>query len=147
MKAYRSMEMVYELIDLASDIVLNTKQQLAYYKVSVYKNEEAEKIKESITDLQGIIDVIQNEDMKEAFLDYEATAQSHLISPSGESCFYVRTLKLINTISDILNSYSLKLKGSSDQDLNLSSALSFQQKKKSLLSRYRRRSGSFIQDI
>ena len=42
---------------------------------------------------------------------------------------------------------TLKLKGSSDQDLNLSSALSFQQKKKSLLSRYRRRSGSFIQDI
>lgn len=147
MKAYRSMEMVYELIDLAGDIVLSTKQQLAYYKVSVYKNEEAEKIKESIADLQGIVDVIQNEDMKEAFLDYEATAKNHLISPSGESCFYVRTLKLITTISDILNSYSLELKGSSDQDLNLSSALSFQQKKKSLLNRYRRRSGSFIQDI
>ena len=141
------MEIIYELIDLASDIILNIEQQLSYYKVSVYKNEEASKINESVEDLKQIIDVIQDEDMREAFLDYEATAENHLFSPTGESCFYVRTLKLVSTLSEIIRNYSQSSLKRDRQDLSLSRALSFQKNKNSLLSRYHRQPRSFFQDI
>ncbi len=147
MKTYRSIETVYELIDLASEIILNIKQQLAYYKVSVYKNEEASKINDNVEELRQIVDVIQDDRMQEAFMDYEATAEHYEINPSGESCFYVRTLKLVSVMDEILRNYNISCMKDETEELNMSQALNYQNKRKSLLSRYRRPPRSFFQDI
>ncbi len=147
MKTYRSIETVYELIDLASEIILNVKQQLAYYKVSVYKNEEVSKINDNVEELRQIVDVIQDDRMQEAFRDYQATAEHYEINPSGESCFYVRTLKLVSVMGEILRNYNISCIKDETEELNMSQALNFQNKRKSLLSRYRRTPRSFFQDI
>ena len=147
MKTYRSIETVYELIDLASEIILNTKQQLAYYKVSVYKNEEASKINDNIEDLKQIVDVIQDDRMQEAFLDYQAMSEHYEINPTGESCFYVRTLKLVNTMSEILENYTIPYLKEDRQELNITNTLSLKKTKSSLMARYKRGVRSFFQDI
>ena len=147
MKTYRSIETVYELIDLASEIILNTKQQLAYYKVSVYKNEEASKINDNIEDLKQIVDVIQDDRMQEAFLDYQAMGQHYEINPTGESCFYVRTLKLVNTMSEILENYTIPYLKEDKKELNIANTLFFKKTKPSLMARYKRGPKSFFQDI
>ena len=147
MKTYRSIETVYELIDLASEIILNTKQQLAYYKVSVYKNEEASKINDTVEDLRQIVEAIQDDRMQEAFRDYDAMREHYEMNQSGDSCFYIRTLKLITTMADILKNYSVSYLGEDLEELNMSQALGYQKRKSSLLARYKRRPRSFFQDI
>ncbi|MBC7659091.1 MAG: hypothetical protein H7249_05220 [Chitinophagaceae bacterium] len=71
MPRYDRGDILMELIELCREIKTEIIQQLNYYRASVYKAETGELIEVKIKHLQTLAELCGNEDLCDAFRDYE----------------------------------------------------------------------------
>jgi len=102
MSRYEHRDIMMELIELSRDIKAEIMQQLNYYRASVYKNETAAVVENKIEQLQLVAHLIGDDELKDAFRDYEATKRNGLMMASpGECLLSLRTMNLMQATDRI----------------------------------------------
>jgi hypothetical protein len=98
-----SIDIMSELVELFKDITKDIHLQLDYYRASVYKQETADTIKNKIDQLKLLAQILGNEGLQEAFLDFEATVinGNQKLIP-GECFFSARVKNLLGDLSMIV---------------------------------------------
>ncbi len=91
-----------ELTELCHELGNAIKQQLVYYRASVYKSETSSQIKSKIAELKAVVGLFSQDFLLEAFRDFEATQDSPV---QGESMFPARVLTLLNELNTQLHGY------------------------------------------
>ena len=103
MSRYDRRDIVMELIELSRDVKAEIMQQLNYYRASVYKNETAAVVECKIEQLQLVAELIGDDELSDAFRDYEAMKKGGLeMAPPGECLLSLRTMNLM-TATDLIN--------------------------------------------
>jgi hypothetical protein len=108
MSRYDRRDIMMELIELSRDIKTEIVQQLNYYRASVYKNETAAIVERKIEQLQLVADLIGDDELQDAFRDYEAMKRGGLtMAPPGECLLSLRTMNLLaatdRIFADLIN--------------------------------------------
>ncbi len=96
MSRYDRQDIMMELIELSQDLKSEILQQLNYYRASVYKSETSVIIEGMIEQLKLLGDLIGDDELQDAFLDYEAMRRNGpmLVAP-GECLLSLRTMALL----------------------------------------------------
>jgi hypothetical protein len=103
MSRYRCADIILELVDLCHELMDEIRQQLGYYRVSVYKEETAEHIKSRISHMKLVASLIAPANMMEPFRDYEAMSESGVMNyVPGECSFSRRVSVLMASLGDQL---------------------------------------------
>lgn len=87
MPRYDRGDILMELIELCRDIKSEIHQQLTYYRVSVYKAETAEQIEAKVKQLETLAGFLGNEQLIDAFHDYEAMKKNGYKTIVPGECF------------------------------------------------------------
>lgn len=87
MPRYDRGDILMELIELCRDIKSEIHQQLTYYRVSVYKTETAEIIEAKVKQLEVLAGLLGNEQLCDAFRDYELMKQNGYKTIVPGECF------------------------------------------------------------
>jgi hypothetical protein len=96
MSRLRHTDIIVELIDLCQERMTEIRQQLVYYRASVYKGETAAQIGETLTQLRLVATLLGDEMLVEAFGDYDAMAKAGVLSVApGECSFSMRVTTLL----------------------------------------------------
>jgi hypothetical protein len=108
MSRYDRRDIMMELIELSRDIKAEIVQQLNYYRASVYKNETAAVVERKIEHLQLVADLIGDDELQDAFRDYEAMKRGGLMMATpGECLLSLRTMNLLGAtdriFADLIN--------------------------------------------
>ncbi len=106
----RRLDILVELVELCQEIIGDIKQQLTYYKASVYKNEAADAIKKKVDQLRLIAGFFADDIIREPFRDFDAierAAQIKIIP--GECSFSVRVTRLIAELERYLANFNQKI--------------------------------------
>lgn len=80
-------DILIELIELCREIKSEIHQQLTYYRVSVYKTETAELIEAKVRQLETLARVLGNEQLIDAFHDYEEMKKNGYKTIVPGECF------------------------------------------------------------
>jgi hypothetical protein len=92
-------DIMIELVELAGDLMSEVRQQLLYFRASVYKDETARQIRASIERLRTISDLIGADSLAEAFEDHdEMLARGVAEIVPGECSFSKRTVHLLGQL-------------------------------------------------
>lgn len=103
MSRFRPSDILLELIDLSGERMDELRQQLVYYRASVYKDETSSQINEKIDQLRLICGFLADDTIQESFKDYEAMAKGgpmHYVP--GECSFSRRVTTLLANLGDAL---------------------------------------------
>lgn len=104
MARQRPTDIVVELVELAHDLMQDMRQQLSYYRASVYKGETAAVIAAKVEKLRVITLVVGDDALQEALRDYDAmTANGAMHCAPGECSLSHRLTTLLNTLEDQLS--------------------------------------------
>ena len=104
MSRWGSTDIVIELVELCREISSGIKQQLPYYRASVYKHETAAQINTKIDHLRTVVALLGDENLLDHFLDYTATvANGNTVIAPGECFFSSRVSVLIQTLENNLD--------------------------------------------
>jgi hypothetical protein len=107
MSRLRHTDILVEMKDLALDMLTDIRQQLSYYRVSVYKDETSSKIEKKIEQLRLVAKLFGNEDIMEPLHDYDAMADAGVLNyVPGECSFSQRVSCLLTNLTkqlDIIN--------------------------------------------
>jgi hypothetical protein len=108
MSRYDRRDIVMELIELSRDVKAEIMQQLNYYRASVYKSETAAVVERKIEQLQLLADLIGDDELQDAFRDYEAMKKGGLqMATPGECLLSLRTMNLMTAtdriFADLIN--------------------------------------------
>jgi hypothetical protein len=96
MSRLRHVDIFIEMLELGHDIMNEIRQQLIYYRASVYKDETARQIAAKIDQLQLLGELLNDEPTKEALTDYEALrAEGAMNCVPGECSFSKRVTLLL----------------------------------------------------
>jgi hypothetical protein len=96
MSRFRHTDIIVELIDLCQERMTEIRQQLVYYRASVYKGETAAQIGDTVTQLRLVATLLGDEMLAEAFIDYDAMAKAGVMSVApGECSFSMRITTLL----------------------------------------------------
>ena len=96
MSRLRHTDIIVELIDLCQERMTDVRQQLVYYRASVYKGETAAQIGDTLTQLRLVATLLGDEMLAEAFIDYDAMAKAGVMSVApGECSFSMRVTTLL----------------------------------------------------
>lgn len=99
MSRLRHVDILVELIDLCRERMDEVRQQLVYYRASVYKGETAGVIGGQIDQLKVLGDLFGDEALLEAFSDFEAMAKAGAMLPvPGECSLSKRVTHLLATL-------------------------------------------------
>lgn len=110
MSRKRHIDIAIEMEELARELITEIRQQLSYFKVSVYKTEMIATIEGKITNLRVIADLFANEAIKEPFLDYEAERNTLIDFNTAEECVLTsRVIRLITNFEQQLEKYKASL--------------------------------------
>jgi hypothetical protein len=102
MSRYDRRDIMMELIELSRDIKAEIMQQLNYYRASVYKNETAVIVERKIEQLQLVAELIGDDELQDAFRDYEAMKRGGLMMAApGECLLSLRTTNLMGATDRI----------------------------------------------
>jgi len=104
-------DILLELIDLSHDVMADLRQQLAYYRASVYKNETAGQIRAGTDNLRMIVALMGDEMLIEPFSDHDAEAKAgvaHYVP--GECSFSSRLTRLLASLDDHLQVFAGRIK-------------------------------------
>jgi len=148
MARYNQADIVIELIELARDVVAELRQQLVYYRASVYKDETANQVRGKVEQLRMVSELIGNDVLHEAFRDHDAMkAAGGMNTAPGECSFYIRTMNLITNLESPLAGFAQNGQ-SADADAQ-AFALNLKKHQHTLLAlcRYGSRQWSFFQAI
>lgn len=103
-------DILLELVELCRDLAQDVKQQLNYYRASVYKHESAGFIAKKIEQMRTIAALLDDEWMLEPFKDYEATVtDGNSRAIQGECAFSHRVTTLLASVDDQLASLTRKV--------------------------------------
>ncbi len=103
MSRYRQTDVVVELIELCQDRMDEIRQQLSYYRASVYKDEAASHIDGLIVQLRLIGGILNDDLLKEAFKDFDAVARRGIQNYiPGECSFSQRVTMLLASMGEHL---------------------------------------------
>lgn len=101
MSRFSHTDIVIELSELCKDLVGEIRQQLNYYRASVYKDETSRHITYRVEKLRMITNLMRAEPLLEAFRDHDAEkASGHYAYVPGECSFSARTTRLLSTIEE-----------------------------------------------
>lgn len=104
MKHSKDLDLMVELIELCQNIVSELRQELAYFRASVYKNEAATRIRERMDSLRLMCEMLGSDSLLEGFRDYDAELKNaHKNIYPGECSFSARVTRLITTLEPELN--------------------------------------------
>jgi hypothetical protein len=102
MSRYDRRDIMMELIELSRDIKAEIMQQLNYYRASVYKSETAAMVEGKIEQLQLVADLMGDDELQDAFRDYEAMKRGGLtMATPGECLLSLRTMNLLQATDRI----------------------------------------------
>jgi hypothetical protein len=103
MSRFRQSDVIVELIELCQERMDEIRQQLSYYRASVYKDEAASHIGGLITQLRLVGAVLNDDLLKEAFKDFDAVARRGIQNYiPGECSFSQRVTMLLSSMSEHL---------------------------------------------
>lgn len=96
MTRFRQLDILVELIELCKERSIDIRQQLVYYRASVYKHEMAATIKTRLSDLRLLSDMLGEELVMESFRDFDMRAtNAEAICAPGECTFSHRVAILL----------------------------------------------------
>ncbi len=134
MSRYDRRDIMMELIELSRDMKTEIMQQLNYYRASVYKNETAAIVERKIEQLQLIADLIGDDELLDAFRDYEATKRGGLMMAApGECLLSLRVMNLMTATDRIFVDLMNRHPASTPQD-TLQFSRNIQKHRRQLLS-------------
>jgi hypothetical protein len=100
MSRLRLTDILCELVDLSHDRVTEIRQQLVYYRASVYKDETASYITVRIDQMRVLAELLADDPMLEAFKDYDAMATAGIMHfVPGECSFSTRVARLLAEVT------------------------------------------------
>lgn len=104
MARLRHVEICVELSDLCHDVMNEIRQQLAYYRASVYKDETAGVIRDKVEQLRLIAGLMADQLVLEPLHDYDAMAQAGVMNyVPGECSFSRRVTGLLASLDEQLS--------------------------------------------
>lgn len=103
MSRFRHVDIVHELIDLGHELRNEVRQQLLYYRASVYKQETAQQIHQKIDQLRLVINLFNDPCLMDIMTDYDAMVQNKQQSPvPGECSMSFRVTRLLDQVGQEL---------------------------------------------
>jgi hypothetical protein len=108
MSRYDRRDIMMELIELSREMKTEIMQQLNYYRASVYKSETAALVERKIEQFQLVADLIGDDELQDAFRDYETMKRGGLtMAAPGECLLCLRTMNLLQAtdriFADLIN--------------------------------------------
>lgn len=105
MSRLRHADILLELIDLVDEVMADVRQQLLYYRASVYKDETAGNVRRKVDQLRLIATVTGDVQFHEILHDYDAmnVEMAQQIAP-GECSFSTRVTTLLGALHQHMNS-------------------------------------------
>ncbi len=97
MSRLRHADILVELKELALDMIADIRQQLSYYRVSVYKDETSDKILNKIEQLRIVANLFGNDDMVEPMRDYDAMADAGVMNYIPGECSFSQRVSCLTT--------------------------------------------------
>jgi hypothetical protein len=99
MTKFRQLDILVELIELCKERTTDIRQQLVYYRASVYKHEMATTIKTRLSDLRLLSDMLGDDLVLEPFRDFEIRAiNAEANCAPGECSFSHRVAILLSEL-------------------------------------------------
>lgn len=96
MTRFRQLDILVELIELCKERTTDIRQQLVYYRASVYKHEMASTIKTRLSDLRLLSDMLGDDLVLEPFRDFDMRAiNAEATCAPGECSFSHRVAILL----------------------------------------------------
>jgi len=99
MSRQRPADIYLELVELCGEFAGEIRQQLSYYRASVYKQETAINLRSKIDQLRLLADLFGDETVSEPLHDYDAMAAlGASVCAPGECSFSWRVSVLVNSL-------------------------------------------------
>ena len=95
MTRFRHTDILVELIELCQERMLEIRQQLTYYRASVYKAETANLINGKVEQMRLIGDLFGDLLLQETFDDYESMAKAGAMSVVPGECSFSKRVTLL----------------------------------------------------
>jgi hypothetical protein len=96
MSRLRLTDILCELVELSQDRVQEVRQQLVYYRASVYKAETLTQIMSKIDQMRLLSELLCDDALSEAFKDFDAMGHEGVLAVShGECSFSTRVTRLL----------------------------------------------------
>ena len=93
-------DIVAELIELCDEVMNEIRQQLMYFRASVYKDETAGNVRRKIDQLRFIARIVDDEGMSDSLRDHDAMAIAGAMQVApGECSFTTRTTQLLQELT------------------------------------------------
>lgn len=100
MSRFRHTDVIVELTELCHERMDEIRQQLSYYRASVYKDEPAANVETIIGQLRLVADILQDDQLKEAFKDFDAVARRGIENYIPGECSFSRRVTMLLTSLD-----------------------------------------------
>jgi hypothetical protein len=111
MNRFSHFDVIVELVDLGVELVSDVRQQLAYYRASVYKDETAIQLRERVEHLRCLAALMNEEMFMEPFRDHDAmAARGALEYIPGECTLSTRTSRLLGAMEDQFQNLAARVK-------------------------------------
>jgi hypothetical protein len=99
----QNLDIIIEILELTDELIKEIRQDLLYFRASVYKSETAPIITQKIQKLRVIAEVFPDRTLEEAFLDFDAElANAATLYVPGECSFTARTTRLLNSLDALV---------------------------------------------
>jgi hypothetical protein len=142
-------DVIVEMSDLASDILDDIRQQMAYYKASAYKTEAIANIQRRVDNLAFISRILKDENLAECVSDYRA-AEQHVRTPvPGECSVSVRVMRLLLDATQVIECLraSAREASATSQSKQIITTITRHRRDLLAMSRHGSRSWTFLQSL
>lgn len=95
MSRFRHTDVIVELTELCHERMDEIRQQLSYYRASVYKDEAAGHIDGIIGQLRLIAGILADDQLKETFKDFDAVARRGIENYIPGECSFSRRVTML----------------------------------------------------
>jgi hypothetical protein len=95
MSRFRQTDILIEMIELCQERMQEVRQQLSYYRASVYKAEMAGQIDEQIAELSVVGSLFRDEMLTEAFTDFDAMAKAGAMTTLPGECSFSKRVSIL----------------------------------------------------
>ena len=103
MSRFRHTDILVELIELCQERMAEIRQQLTYYRASVYKGETGDHVLSRIEHLRLVTGLFGDDLVREAFKDFDAMSKAGALNYiPGECSFSKRVGMLLSTLEENL---------------------------------------------
>lgn len=149
MSCLRHIDISIEMLELGQELLTEIRQQLVYYRASVYKDETALQINAKVAEIALLADLLGDDSMREALTDYEALRQELTPPVPGECHFSKRVSLLLGTLDQAIRAMQGRLSTPSnpEQDQQLADSVRKHRHKLLALCRHGSRQWAFFTSL